>query len=93
MKWILFALSLLALWVAFNSLFMLPGQYSAFNFELAGVGVIAGVVLAWISSKQFVAAEPKRHRGAIMKAPPMVLCIFIVFVFCAIGVIKFVAYQ
>ena len=93
MKWILFALSLLALWIAFNSLFMLPGRYSAFNFELAAAGIIAGVLLAWISSRRFVAVGPRAHRSAaVMKAPPMVLCIFILFVFCAIGAIKLVAY-
>ena len=37
MKWVLFALSLFALWVTFNALFMLPGRYTAFNFELAGL--------------------------------------------------------
>ena len=94
MKWVLFAISLFALWVAFNALFMLPGQYSAFNFELAGSGIVAGILLAWVSSKGFLASEPKRLRNtAIMKAPPMVLCIFILIVFCAIGVIKFMAYR
>ena len=94
MKWFLFALSLLGLWIAFNSLFMLPGQYSAFNFALAGVGVGVGVLLAWISSKRFVDAEPKTNRSAaILQAPPMVLCAFILLVFCAIGFVKRVAYR
>lgn len=93
MKWILFAISLFALWVAFNALFMAPGRYSAFNFEVAGVGILVGITLAWVSGKRFADAEPKRRRsGAILKAPPMVLCIFILFVFCTIGVIKLMAY-
>jgi hypothetical protein len=94
MKWFLFALSLLGLWIAFNSLFMLPGQYSAFNIALAGVGVGVGVLLAWISSKRFLDAEPKRNRSAaILQAPPMVLCAFILLAFCAIGFVKWMAYR
>jgi membrane associated rhomboid family serine protease len=94
MKWILFAISLFVLWVAFNALFMAPGPYSAFKFEVAGVGIALGVLTAWLSGKRFADAEPKRRRSAaIMKAPPVVLCIFILFVFCAIGVVKFMAYR
>jgi hypothetical protein len=94
MKWILFAISLFALWVAFNALFMAPGRYSAFNFEVAGAGIVIGVLLAWISGKRFLVAEPKRTlEAAIMKTPPMVLCMFILFVFCAIGVVKLMAYR
>ncbi len=90
MKWLLFAVSLLGLWIAFNSLFMIPGPYSAINFELAGIGTVVGVLLAWISSRRFVDSEPKS--STIMKAPPMVLCVFILLVFCAIGIMKFIAY-
>jgi uncharacterized membrane protein YidH (DUF202 family) len=94
MKWLLFLLSVFAMWVAFNSLFMLPGHYSAFNFELAGLCIGVGVLLAWVSGKRFVDASPKRRRrAAVMEAPPMVLCAFILLVFIAIGVVKFMAYR
>jgi hypothetical protein len=91
MKWLLFAVSLLGLWIAFNSLFMLPGQYSAINFVLAGIGIVVGVLLAWISGRHFVGTELKI--STIMKAPPMVLCVFILLIFCAIGIMKFIAYR
>ncbi len=94
MKWLLFAISFFALWFAFNLLFMVPGRYSAITVALAAGGIIVGLSMAWLSGKRFVGAESERHRSAaILKAPPMVLCIFILFVFCAIGVIKFMAYR
>ena len=89
---LLFALSLLALWFAFNALFMAPGSYRAFSFEVAGIGIAIGVMAAWVSSKRFARTGHETGLGAILKAPPMVLCIFILFVFCAIRVIKLIAY-
>jgi hypothetical protein len=93
MKWLLFGTSLFALWVAFNALFMLSGPYSTFNFVVAAVGVCVGVFMAWLSSKRFVEAQPKRRRTAIMQAPPMALCFFILFLLCSMGVLKLLAYR
>jgi hypothetical protein len=92
MKWLLFVVSLFSLWVSFNSLFMLPGQYSAFNFEIAAVGIAIGVLTAWLSSKRFADAQRKRRRsGAILEAPPIALCLFVLVVFCVMGVLKLTA--
>ena len=94
MKWLLFAISLFALWFAFNLLFMVPGHYSAITVGLAAGGIIVGLSMAWLSGKRFVGGEAKTRRSvAIMKAPPMVLCIFILFVFCAMGALKLLAYR
>jgi membrane associated rhomboid family serine protease len=82
MKWLLFALSLFALWVAFNALFMLPGRYTAFNFELAAAGIVIGIVTAWLSGKRFIDTGHRRgKRGALMQAPPVLLCTFILVIF------------
>ena len=91
MKWLLFAISLFALWVAFNALFMLPGRYTAFNFELAAAGIVIGIATAWLSGKRFVDTGRRGKRGALMQAPPVVLCTFILVIFCAIGILKVVA--
>ena len=91
MKWLFFAFSLFCLWVAFNALYMLPGKYTPFNFELAGTGIGIGILTAWLSGKRFVVAEPKRQRSSIVQSPPVVLCIFILIIFCVIGLLKFAA--
>lgn len=94
MKWLLFEVSLFTLWVAFNALFMAPGRYHAFNFEVAGIGIAVRVMTAWLSGKKFVRTEQKTPSGAaIMKAPPMLLCVFILLLFCAIGALKLLAYR
>jgi hypothetical protein len=90
MKWLLFAFSLFSLWVAFNALYMLPGKYTALNFELAGTGIGIGILTAWLSGKRFVEAEPKRPRASLLQSPPVVLCVFILTIFCVIGLFKFV---
>jgi membrane associated rhomboid family serine protease len=92
MKWLLFAISLFALWVAFNALYMLPGPYTAFNFELAAAGIGVGTLTAWLSGKRFTHTERRKRRSsALMKAPPVVLLIFILVIFCAIGILRFLA--
>lgn len=92
MKWLLFAVSLFALWVSFNALYMLPGRYAAFNFEVAGFGIVIGILTAWLSGKRFADADrPKRKKRPIMQTPPMVLCTFILVIFCAIGLLTFMA--
>ena len=70
MKWPLFVISLFALWVAFNALYMLPGRYTAFNFELAAIGIGVGILTAWLSGRRFAEADSRRRkRGAIMQSP------------------------
>lgn len=94
MKWLLFAVSLFTLWVAFNALFMASGRYHAFNFEVAGIGIALGVMTAWLSSKKFMRTERETSRGAaVLKAPPVLFCIFILLLFCAMGALKVVAYR
>jgi hypothetical protein len=93
MRWLLFAISLVALWFAFNLLFMVPGNYSAAIFGMAGAGIVVGALTAWLSAKRFAAAGTGTRIAEIVKAPPMVLCIFILCIFCAIGAVKFLAYR
>jgi hypothetical protein len=93
MKWLLFVANLFALWFAFNLLFMVPGSYSPMTLGLTGVGIVVGALTAWFSGRRFALADTKGNRIAeIVKTPPMVLCIFILCVFCAIGIVKFLAY-
>ena len=92
MKWPLFVISLFALWVAFDALYMLPGRYTAFNFELAAVGIGVGILTAWLSGRRFAEADSRRRkRGAIMQAPPVVACIVVLVVFSAIALLKITA--
>jgi hypothetical protein len=94
MRWLLFAISLAALWFAFNVLFMVPGTYSATAFGLAGLGIVTGTVAAWFSGRQFTLAWGRDRRvNEIVRTPPVVLSIFILCVFCLIGAIKVLTYR
>jgi len=94
MRWFLFAISLFALWFAFNMLFMISGSYSGTTFGLAATGITVGVAAAWFSGRQFILAWGRDQRmGEIVKAPPVVLCIFILCAFCAMAIIKIMAYR
>jgi uncharacterized membrane protein YidH (DUF202 family) len=67
----------------------LPGRYTAFNFELAGAGITVGILTALLSGKRFADADQRERRKAAMTlARPVVLCTFILFVFCVIGVLN-----
>lgn len=59
MKWVLLSLSLYLLLVAFNVLFMMPGNYDWFNFVAAAVALSLAAVLAWLSIKRF---KPDQHK-------------------------------
>jgi len=92
MKWLLFAVSLFALFVSFNALYMLPGRYAAFNFDLAGFGTLIGILTAWLSGKRFADSDrPRRKKRTIIQTPPVALCTFILVIFCAMGLLKFMA--
>jgi hypothetical protein len=92
MKWLLLAVSLLALWVSFNALYMVPGRYTAFNFEVAGIGIAIGILTALLSGKRFVDVDRgRRTKKAIMLTPPLVLCTFILLVFCVMAGLKIIA--
>ncbi|MBV8207819.1 MAG: hypothetical protein JO041_13580 [Acidobacteria bacterium] len=94
MKWLLFVISLFALWVAFNALYMVPGRYDAFRLEFAGGSITVGILAAWLSGRRFAKSDASKPRtGAILQAPPVVLCIFILAIFCAMAVMKFMAYR
>lgn len=77
MGWLFSGLTVLCLWVSFNALFMLPGQYDAFNFWAAGISIALATVCAWFGSRKFVSRmSAKRRRARSMwAAPPMVICI------------------
>jgi hypothetical protein len=94
MRWLLFGISLFALWFAFNVLFMVPGSYSATIIGLAAIGIAVGAVAAWFSGRQFALAWGRNQQPReVVKAPPVVLCIFILCVFCVMGIIKVMAYR
>jgi len=93
MRWLLFVLSLFFLYVATNVLFFLPGKYDWFNFTAAGVSVSFAAVCAWFSSKQFIKATPGASASwkSIMMAPPAVIWLFVVFLFCLFGLLRMIA--
>jgi|SRR6478672_4587901 len=94
MKWFFFFLSLLALFVANNALFWLPGRYDWFNFVAAGTAISLALLFAWLGSKKFVAPSSVTQPNwqDVIKAPPSTVCIAVLLLFFAVGVLKFIAY-
>jgi hypothetical protein len=94
MKWLFFSLSLLSLFFTNNVLFWIPGQYDWFNFAAAGVGVTLATLFAWLSARRFVSSsfdgQPKW--GDLLETPPAVICIFVLLLFSAVGLLKIAAY-
>jgi dipeptide/tripeptide permease len=94
MKWLFFLLSLLALFAANNALFWLPGHYDWFNFVAAGVAIGLAVLFAWLSSRRFAtsASTTRPTWKDLAKAPPATICIFVLLLFLAVGLMELVAY-
>lgn len=95
MKWLFFLLSLLALFAANNALFWLPGHYDWFNFVAAGVAIGLAVLFAWLSSRRFATSASTTTRPTwkdLAKAPPATICILVLLLFLAVGLMKLVAY-
>jgi hypothetical protein len=94
MKWTLFLLSLFALFAANNALFWLPGSYDWFNFVAAGIAIFVAAILAWFSSKRFV--QPTSGAlvtwNKVVMAPPAVIWLFVILLFCLLGLMKIVVY-
>ena len=91
MKWVLFLLSLLALFFANNMLFWVSGNYDWLNFAASGVAISLAAVLAWLSSKRFAGEHASRKE--LMMTPPAVIWIFVVVLFCCAGLMKLVMYR
>ena len=91
-KWVLFLISLLALFVANNALFLMPGEYSWFNAVSAAIAISIAAVLAWFSSKGFVKSASPSDAGwrRVVGAPPALVWIIVVLWFCALGVMKII---
>lgn len=90
MKWVLFLLSLVALFVANNTLFWVPGSYDWFTVVAAGIAISIAAVLAWFSSKKFAASTSKGQADLkdVLMAPPAVIWFFVMLVFCLIGLLR-----
>jgi hypothetical protein len=95
MKWVLFLLSLVALFVANNALFWLPGKYDWFNVAAAGTAILTAGVLAWFSSRKFArsASGAQATWKNVAMAPPSVIWLFVMLLFCFFGLMKIVAHR
>jgi hypothetical protein len=95
MKWSLFVLSLLALFFANNVLFWIPGKYDWFTAVAATISIVTAGALAWFSSKKFAQSELEAQPTwkKIVTAPPAVIWIFVVVLFCLFGLMHIVAYR
>jgi hypothetical protein len=94
MKWLFFLVSLLALLVANNALFWLPGHYDWFNFVAAGIAIALAVLFAWLSSRRFAMAGStvRPTWKTLAKAPPATICIVVLLLFLAVGLMHFVTH-
>lgn len=90
MKWIFFALSLLGLFVANNALFWMPGNYDWLIFTFAGIGILFAAIFALLSGKRF--AKEQTGWKALVVTPPVVIWVFVIFLFCCGSLLKFLAY-
>jgi len=92
MKWVLFIFSLVALFVANNALFWLPGAYGWFNVVASSISIFIAGILAWFSSKQFVKSNSTRNDSPSLKkilaAPPSVIWMFVIALFGIVGLLK-----
>lgn len=77
MKWLYFALTIISLWVTFNALFMLPGNYDAFNFSAAAVAILFAISFAWLGGRKFMNTNSRRRRKyrSLWATPPSIVCI------------------
>lgn len=93
MKWMLFLLSLIALFVANNAIFWLPGKYDWFNAAAAGIAILSAGVLAWFSSRMFARSTLGAHATwkNVAMAPPAVIWLFVMLLFCFFGLMKIAA--
>ena len=90
MKWLLFLLSLFALFVANNALFWLPGKYNWFSFVMAGTAIAVAAACAWFSGKRFAKSAHgmrPRFRDVVMTLPATIW-IVVIFLFCLFGLTK-----
>ncbi len=94
MKWVLFLFCLLTLFFASNLLFMVPGEYTWSIVGIAAIAILTAGVLAWLSSRMFVASQERPQTWKnVMLAPPVAVWLFVLLLFCLLGLAKFVAYR
>ena len=93
MKWVLFLLSLIALFVANNALFWVPGKYDWFTAIAASVAIATAGVLAWLSSRMFARSSLAAQASwkSVVMAPPAVVWLFVMLLFCLFGLMKIAA--
>jgi hypothetical protein len=88
--WLLFLIALLFLWVAFNALFMVTGQYDSFTVNMAALSVVSAFLVAWASAKLFQSARHgsrSAHNG-VFSMPPMVACLGTLLIFLGFLLVK-----
>jgi len=94
MKWVFLVLELLMLFFTFNTLFMVPEQYDLFTTVAASTGIFLAALAAWLSSKRFAkstSGEQPTWKN-VATAPPAIIWIFVILVFCLVGFMKLVGY-
>lgn len=89
-KWILFAMELVLLFFANNTLFMVPERYDWFTGISVGIAITAAAICAWFSSRRFARDLcPGRTRlKNVVMAPPNVIWVFVISVFAAVSFIR-----
>jgi hypothetical protein len=90
MKWFLFLIELLLLFFANNIFFFIPGKYDWFTAIGGTTAISLAAVAASLSSKRFANAARTSKWTDIVAAPPSVIWIFVVGVFCLVGVVRMI---
>lgn len=90
MKWVFFALELLMLFAANNALFFVPRRYDLFTFVAVATAIILAALFAWLSSRKFGNGVRAQQLGwrSLLSAPPTVIWIFVIAVFCVLGLMR-----
>jgi hypothetical protein len=90
LKWLLFGIEVLLVWVLCNTLFLVPIPFGAQQKLIAGAAALLSALAAWASGSisQTIATRQIRSAPGVLSTPPVAICIFVLSVVAVIKVIS-----